>query len=59
MASGLGAPKGPLLQLIKPHIFFDDQMSHIEGAMEMGTVSAHVPYWIGQKGKLIEEPAKE
>lgn len=24
-----GAPKGPLLQMIRPHIFFDDQMSHI------------------------------
>ncbi|XP_038582261.1 cytosolic 5'-nucleotidase 1A-like [Micropterus salmoides] len=57
-----GAPKGPLLQKIKPHIFFDDQMFHIEGANEMGTISAHVPYGIGQKydkGKLIEQPAKK
>ena len=57
-----GAPKGPLLQKIKPHIYFDDQMFHIEGAKEMGTISAHVPYGIGQKynkGKLIEEPAEE
>uniref|UniRef100_A0A8C6TUQ0 5'-nucleotidase, cytosolic IB b n=1 Tax=Neogobius melanostomus TaxID=47308 RepID=A0A8C6TUQ0_9GOBI len=56
-----GAPKGPLLQKIKPHIYFDDQMFHIEGAREMGTISAHVPYGIGQKynkGKLIETPAK-
>uniref|UniRef100_A0A673ATE1 Cytosolic 5'-nucleotidase 1A-like n=1 Tax=Sphaeramia orbicularis TaxID=375764 RepID=A0A673ATE1_9TELE len=56
-----GAPKGPLLQKIKPHIFFDDQMFHIEGAKEMGTISAHVPYGIGQKyhrGKLIEQPPK-
>lgn len=56
-----GAPKGPLLQKIKPHIFFDDQMFHIEGAKELGTISAHVPYGIGQryhKGKLIEQPAK-
>ncbi|XP_051952231.1 cytosolic 5'-nucleotidase 1A [Xyrauchen texanus] len=54
-----GAPKGPLLQKIRPHIFFDDQMFHIEGAKEMGTISAHVPYGIGQKynkGKLIEQP---
>ncbi|TRY86346.1 hypothetical protein DNTS_016142 [Danionella cerebrum] len=52
-----GAPKGPLLQKIRPHIFFDDQMFHIEGAKEMGTIAAHVPYGIGQKynkGKLIE-----
>uniref|UniRef100_A0A671Y2P5 5'-nucleotidase, cytosolic IB b n=1 Tax=Sparus aurata TaxID=8175 RepID=A0A671Y2P5_SPAAU len=57
-----GAPKGPLLQKIKPHIFFDDQMFHIEGAQELGTISAHVPYGIGQKyhrGKLIEQPAKK
>ncbi|KAM9797959.1 cytosolic 5'-nucleotidase 1A-like [Neosynchiropus ocellatus] len=52
-----GAPKGPLLQKIRPHIYFDDQMFHIEGAKELGTISAHVPYGIGQKyhrGKLIE-----
>nr|XP_020483645.1 cytosolic 5'-nucleotidase 1A-like [Labrus bergylta] len=57
-----GAPKGPLLQKIKPHIFFDDQMFHIEGAKELGTISAHVPYGIGQKyhkGKLIEQPEKK
>ncbi|XP_061126935.1 cytosolic 5'-nucleotidase 1A-like [Syngnathus typhle] len=57
-----GAPKGPLLQKIKPHIYFDDQMFHIEGAKELGTIGAHVPYGIGQKyhkGKLIEEPKKE
>ncbi|XP_046905617.1 cytosolic 5'-nucleotidase 1A-like [Hypomesus transpacificus] len=57
-----GAPKGPLLQKIQPHIFFDDQMFHIEGAKELGTISAHVPYGIGQKyhnSKLIEQPAKD
>ncbi|XP_034555867.1 cytosolic 5'-nucleotidase 1A-like [Notolabrus celidotus] len=57
-----GAPKGPLLQKIKPHIFFDDQMFHIEGAKELGTIAAHVPYGIGQKyhkGKLIEKPEKK
>ncbi|KAK3516986.1 hypothetical protein QTP70_029986 [Hemibagrus guttatus] len=57
-----GAPKGPLLEKIKPHIFFDDQMFHIEGAKETGTIAAHVPYGIGQKyhkGKLIEQPEKQ
>lgn len=57
-----GAPKGPLLQKIKPHIFFDDQMFHIEGAKELGTIAAHVPYGIGQKynrGKLIEQPPQK
>uniref|UniRef100_A0A3P9NVF0 5'-nucleotidase, cytosolic IB b n=1 Tax=Poecilia reticulata TaxID=8081 RepID=A0A3P9NVF0_POERE len=47
-----GAPKGPLLQKIRPHIFFDDQMFHIEGANELGTISAHVPYGIGQNAPL-------
>ncbi|KAM8847019.1 cytosolic 5'-nucleotidase 1A-like [Synchiropus picturatus] len=39
-------PKGPVLQKIKPHIFFDDQTKHITGAVESGTISAHVPYGI-------------
>ncbi|XP_054474755.1 cytosolic 5'-nucleotidase 1A-like [Anoplopoma fimbria] len=54
-----GAPKGPLLQKIKPHIFFDDQMFHIEGAKELGTISAHVPYGKYHKEKPIEQPAKK
>uniref|UniRef100_A0A4W5PJE4 5'-nucleotidase, cytosolic IB b n=1 Tax=Hucho hucho TaxID=62062 RepID=A0A4W5PJE4_9TELE len=57
-----GAPKGPLLQKIRPHIFFDDQMFHIEGAKELGTIAAHVPYGIGQKyhkGELIEQTVKD
>ncbi|XP_020839246.1 cytosolic 5'-nucleotidase 1A [Phascolarctos cinereus] len=43
-----GAPKGPLLEKIRPHIFFDDQMFHVTGAQEMGTVAAHVPYGVAQ-----------
>ncbi|KAM9435176.1 cytosolic 5'-nucleotidase 1A [Clarias gariepinus] len=53
-----GAPKGPLLEKIRPHIFFDDQMFHVEGATELGTIAAHVPYGIGQKyhkGELIKK----
>ncbi|XP_018545458.1 cytosolic 5'-nucleotidase 1A [Lates calcarifer] len=44
-----GAPKGPMLEKIRPHIFFDDQMFHVEGAAEMGTVACHVPYGIAQR----------
>ncbi|XP_036422186.1 5'-nucleotidase, cytosolic IAa [Colossoma macropomum] len=44
-----GAPKGPMLEKIRPHIYFDDQMFHIEGAVEMGAIAAHVPYGIAQK----------
>ncbi|XP_052554791.1 cytosolic 5'-nucleotidase 1A [Tympanuchus pallidicinctus] len=46
-----GAPKGPLLKKIRPHIFFDDQMFHVEGAKEMGAIAAHVPYGVAQKHK--------
>ncbi|KAM6460216.1 cytosolic 5'-nucleotidase 1B-like [Liasis olivaceus] len=56
-----GAPKGPILAKIRPHIFFDDQMFHIEGAQQLGTIAAHVPYGIGQKyhkSKLKESPAQ-
>lgn len=49
-----GAPKGPMLEKIRPHIFFDDQMFHVEGAAEMGTVACHVPYGIAQRlGKTV------
>nr|XP_020656327.1 cytosolic 5'-nucleotidase 1A isoform X1 [Pogona vitticeps] len=44
-----GGPKGPLLEKIRPHIFFDDQMFHVEGAKELGTIAAHVPYGVAQK----------
>uniref|UniRef100_A0A8C0WYB0 Cytosolic 5'-nucleotidase 1B n=1 Tax=Castor canadensis TaxID=51338 RepID=A0A8C0WYB0_CASCN len=45
-----GAPKGPILVKIWPHIFFDDQMFHIDSAHKFGTITAaHVPYGIGQK----------
>lgn len=44
-----GAPKGPISVKIRPHIFFDDHMFHIEGAQKFGTITAHVPYGINQK----------
>ncbi|KFO22222.1 Cytosolic 5'-nucleotidase 1B [Fukomys damarensis] len=44
-----GAPKGPILVKIRPHIFFDDQMFHIEGAQKFGTITAHVPYGVSEK----------
>ncbi|KAF4071250.1 hypothetical protein AMELA_G00283810 [Ameiurus melas] len=43
-----GSPKGSILQAIKPHIFFDDQMKHVLNAKEAGVVAAHVPYGISQ-----------
>uniref|UniRef100_A0A8C1P2A5 5'-nucleotidase, cytosolic IAb n=1 Tax=Cyprinus carpio TaxID=7962 RepID=A0A8C1P2A5_CYPCA len=44
-----GAPKGPMLEKIRPHIVFGDQMFHVEGAAELGTVAAHVLYGVAQK----------
>ena len=38
-----GATKKEILKAINPHIFFDDQISHIDGARMSGTPSGHVP----------------
>lgn len=51
-----GAPKGPMLEKIRPHIFFDDQMFHVERAAEMGTIAAHVPYGIAQRHNTRKTP---
>ncbi|CAK6975421.1 cytosolic 5'-nucleotidase 1A-like [Scomber scombrus] len=37
-----GSKKGPTLEKIRPHIFFDDQGSHIKNALQFGIVSCHV-----------------
>lgn len=36
-----GIDKGPVLEALRPHIYFDDQMSHLESA-RLRTPSAHV-----------------
>ncbi|XP_011806661.1 PREDICTED: cytosolic 5'-nucleotidase 1B isoform X6 [Colobus angolensis palliatus] len=36
-----GAPKSPILVKIRPHIFFDDHMFHIEGAQKLGSITAY------------------
>ncbi|XP_056657097.1 cytosolic 5'-nucleotidase 1A-like isoform X2 [Monodelphis domestica] len=38
-----GAPKGPALARIRPHIFFDDSMHNIQGAQDASVPSALVP----------------
>ncbi|XP_044282058.1 cytosolic 5'-nucleotidase 1A-like [Varanus komodoensis] len=38
-----GAPKGPILSKIQPHIFFDDGLHNIQGAQDIGIPSALVP----------------
>ncbi|XP_061599702.1 cytosolic 5'-nucleotidase 1A-like [Cololabis saira] len=37
-----GTGKGPTLQRIRPHIFFDDQERHVRAALEVGTLACHV-----------------
>ncbi|XP_076809802.1 cytosolic 5'-nucleotidase 1A-like isoform X2 [Clavelina lepadiformis] len=44
-----GAPKGPILERIRPHLFFDDQEKNVESGLEHGVESAHVPYGIAQQ----------
>jgi len=44
-----GAPKGPILQKIKPHLFFDDQQRNIECGLKHGVNSAYVPYGVARK----------
>ncbi|XP_053719757.1 5'-nucleotidase, cytosolic IAa isoform X1 [Synchiropus splendidus] len=53
-----GASKGPMLEKIRPHIYFDDQMFHVEGAAEMGTIAAHVPYGVAQKHSTRNKSGK-
>lgn len=40
-----GWEKGAILQILKPHIFFDDQMTHLEGIKHL-VPSVHVPFGI-------------
>lgn len=38
-----GLPKGPILEALQPHIFFDDQRRHVDGASP-STPSVHIPF---------------
>ncbi|XP_061110823.1 cytosolic 5'-nucleotidase 1A-like [Conger conger] len=51
-----GTPKGPPLSMIQPHIFFDDRKMHVNEGLELGVVSALVPYGIGYE---TDKEAKE
>ncbi|MFW5851224.1 MAG: 5'-nucleotidase [Bacteroidota bacterium] len=39
-----GEPKRDILQVLKPHIFFDDQISHFSGITDLAMV--HIPFGI-------------
>ena len=43
-----GIAKNRVLEVFRPHIFFDDQMQHIEGVAG-STPSAHVPFGIANE----------
>ena len=38
-----GLPKGPMLEVLQPHIFFDDQRRHVDG-VSPSTPSVHIPF---------------
>uniref|UniRef100_A0A8D2P7X6 5NT1A nucleotidase n=1 Tax=Zosterops lateralis melanops TaxID=1220523 RepID=A0A8D2P7X6_ZOSLA len=55
-----GAPKGPILAQIQPHIFFDDGLHNIQGAQNVGVPSAWVPsYEATQERHQPAEPSPE
>lgn len=56
-----GIEKARILEVFRPHIFFDDQLGHVEGASHL-VPSAHVPFGVANKPSVeeaIEEAAKE
>lgn len=50
-----GAKKGPMLEVIRPHIFFDDSLSIVEEALKMGISAAHVPAYSWKKKSSVEK----
>jgi len=54
-----GAPKGPILKKIKPHLFFDDQQRNIASGLEHGVNAAYVPYGIAHELRKKRQAAEE
>lgn len=50
-----GWEKTAVLEILKPHIFFDDQMSHLEGARAI-VPSVHVPFGIKNITAPLPQP---
>lgn len=40
-----GVEKGAITDILKPHIFFDDQMTHLDGTAR-STASVHIPFGV-------------
>jgi 5'-nucleotidase len=55
-----GIDKARVLKEFRPHIFFDDQLTHVEGVADIAP-SAHVPFGIAQEPtpEVIEEAYRE
>lgn len=49
-----GLDKAGILRVFRPHIFFDDQLSHVEGASS-ATPCVHVPFGVANVGVLVQE----
>jgi 5'-nucleotidase len=52
-----GWEKAAVLGILKPHIFFDDQMSHLDGARSL-VPSVHVPFGIKNIAPEVVDPAR-
>jgi 5'-nucleotidase len=48
-----GIDKGGITEILKPHIFFDDQLAHLE-TTSLSTPSVHVPFGLVNQDKLTE-----
>jgi len=43
-----GIEKAKVLEVLRPHIFFDDQTSHLDGAVE-SIAGVHIPYGVANE----------
>ncbi|GGR15330.1 5'-nucleotidase [Streptomyces aurantiogriseus] len=50
-----GVDKSSIMDVLKPHIFFDDQESHLEGTSRT-TPSVHIPFGVVNQGELPGGP---
>ncbi|MFD7135930.1 5'-nucleotidase [Streptomyces sp. NPDC059894] len=50
-----GVDKSSVMDVLRPHIFFDDQVSHLEGTSRT-TPSVHIPFGVVNQGELPGVP---
>ena len=49
-----GLPKAPILEVLNPHLFFDDQRQHLDRALR--TPSVHVPFGVANEADAGPAP---